>query len=82
MLELTPVLSDYVYQVGGADARDLFDRTMVGAAETGNAATIGGKTWFEMDLEEKKEAWFSRRPGGPCRPAAPSTGPQPPCPGS
>ena len=62
MLELTPVLSDYVYQVGGADARDLFDRTMVGAAETGNAATIGGKTWFEMDLEEKKEAWFSAPP--------------------
>ena len=62
MLELTPVLSDYVNQVGGADARDLFDRTMVGAAETGNAATIGGKTWFEMDLEEKKEAWFSAPP--------------------
>ena len=62
MLELTPVLSDYVYQVGGADARDLFDRTMVGAAETGNAATVGGKTWFEMSLEEKKESWFPAPP--------------------
>ena len=59
---MTPVLSDYVYQVGGSDARELFDRTMVGAAETGNAATIGGKTWFEMGLEEKKEAWFSAPP--------------------
>ena len=57
MLELTPVVSDYVYQVGGADARDLFDRTMVGAAETGNAAVSGGKTWFEMSYQEKKEAW-------------------------
>ena len=62
MLELTPVLSDYVYQVGGADARDLFDKSMEGAAETGNAALENGKTWFEMTLEEKKEEWAPALP--------------------
>ena len=62
MLELTPVVSDYVYQVGGADARDLFDKSMEGAAETGNAALENGKTWFEMTLEEKKEEWVPALP--------------------
>ena len=62
MLELTPVLSDYVYQVGGTDARDLFDKSMEGAAETGNAALANGKTWFEMTLQEKKEEWAPALP--------------------
>ena len=59
---MTPVISDYVHKVGGADARDLFDKTMVGAAETGNAAVEGGKTWFEMSLAERKEEWLPALP--------------------
>ena len=50
-LELTPVLSDYVYEQGGGDARDLFEEMMKGSTETGSA----GKTWFTMTPEERKE---------------------------
>ena len=57
-LELSPVLSDYVYEQGGADARDLFEEMMKGSTETGSA----GKTWFTMTPEERKENWHPATP--------------------
>ena len=38
-LELTPVLSDYVYAQGGADARDKFEEMMQG----GFGGRVGGE---------------------------------------
>ena len=56
-LELTPVLSDYVYQQGGADARDLFEDSMKGAPEAGS-----GTTWFNMTPQQRKDAWLPASP--------------------
>ena len=44
-LELSPVLSDYVYEQGGADARDLFEEMMKGLDGDG----VGGKDLVHHD---------------------------------
>ena len=61
-LELTPVLSDYVYQQGGADARDRFEEMMQGASEAGSGGGTTNSNWFSMTPEERKQNWEPATP--------------------
>ena len=61
-LELTPVLSDYVYDQGGTDARDKFEEMMQGVPEAASGGGTTNSNWFSMTPEERKQNWEPATP--------------------
>ena len=61
-LELTPVLSDYVYDQGGAVARDKFEEMMQGVPEAASGGGTTNSNWFSMTPEERKRNWEPATP--------------------